>query len=242
MAGLTLIDPAKLSRWGTVAYTAAVSGISAWTVWDDPAFDSDTGEICSHGRAGFAFGAGALAVAVARPAAKLDKALIAWMNRHRVPAPRALLAGATLACSLVSYLIQSTQRPKPEPPHQPPTPGPLDENARSIAQKILAVTNDWGAPALREQLATARGLIVPHGWPWDAWVDIAESAPRTISNYYVFPYYGRYEVDGRTVWVAVHICDGELTCIERTIDALGGEVPLPWPTPDEVTVEAATVS
>lgn len=234
LAGLTLLDPVKLSGWRRGLYTAAVAGCAAWVTWDELGVQRPEyltfglGEPAARG--GIACGVAGLVTATMPMGIKADAYGMALLRKWRIPAPRLWMAAAAFAISLWSERKQGVEDGSGDA--ESVETRELDQGIRRIAEKILAATDDWGAPPLREQLKTAqRGA--PFDTP-DAWLVVAEDVPVTAAGYYTFPYMGRYSVGGVDVDITVLLSEGRLVGIGR--DGVNGEVPLAWPDESEVTV------
>ncbi|MDO4785164.1 MAG: hypothetical protein Q3997_08805 [Propionibacteriaceae bacterium] len=243
LAGLTLIDPRGLTGWRRAAYTAAVGAVSGWALWDE--LGRDVPDYAALGlsqtptRASLAAGAAGVAVALTPLGIAADTKLTSALRRLRVPAPRVWLAALTFAASKLADRL-----PVPDPSfagegeddEQPLLP--LDDRIRDIAGKILSVTEDWGAPQLRAQLASASQ--VGPAEPFDVGLAPAGDAPLSAADYYTFPFVGRYDADGTTVEITLHVSSGRLAWIVQEIPE-GVETQLTgWPDADRVEVVTYT--
>lgn len=240
LAGLTLIDPAKLTGWRRGAYTLALGTMAGWALWDELGREvpdyAALGLDQTPARAGLATGAAGIAVALTPLGIAADVKLTSALRRLRLPAPRVWLAALTFAAS---QLCDRVPVPGPGLAQEEELPIlPLDERIHDIAGKILSATEDWGAPELRAQLETA-SQIGPSE-PFGVGLTPAEDAPLSAADYYLFPFVGRYDASGTTVEITLHVSSGRLAWIVQEVPE-GAETQLAgWPDPSRVEVLAYT--
>ena len=241
LAGLTLVDPDKLTGWRRGAYTVALGTMTGWALWDELGRDvpgyAALGLDQTPARAGLATGAAGVAVALTPLGIAADAKLTSLLRRLGVPAPRVWLAALTFAASKLADRI-----PVPGPgfagEDEEQQVLPLDERIRDIAGKILSATEGWGAPELRAQLETA-SQIGPAD-PFGVGLAPAEDAPLSAADYYAFPFVGRYDADGTTVEITLHVSSGRLAWILQEVPEGADTQLVDWPDASRVDVVAHT--
>lgn len=164
VGALSLVEPRSLRPWQRGAYrlgTAVVSGLLA----ADAAREEEP--LLDPVRDGVVIGA--ITLALMGPSERLDGVITDGMRRIGISRPRAVMGALGVAGTLVSYTLPTTL-PTPSgddgswrtdwDPFGPPATIEMPERVRALIGALLETPAPGvdlpGAPALREQLATAR--------------------------------------------------------------------------------------
>lgn len=252
-AGLTLVEPRRLTGWKRHAYWAAVSalvGAAAASDADEPFVgDLDDGEygwyayapLSSREEKASAFLATAgITFGLQEPLLALDAWSMHQLEERGIRHGRIWAAALTAVVGAAAVVVDARQRPTmgdvvgghaaEEDQGEDREPVSLGPRVRQVAAELLARCDDWGAPALREQLASARQY--PETEQGAIRFVIDDDTPRSPVPDYWFPVIGRGRVDGADVVVVMRIEDGRLA--ECFCEDLEGEF---HRLPDVVTVE-----
>lgn len=254
---LTLVDPAQLSGWRRGLYrgaTAAVTGALTWAVArDDDELDQLPPEVAT------AIAAAGLALAGAPLAERADAGLRTGLERLGVARPRLVLAGLAVGGTLAGPLSELVARRYAD--RLGPDDGAegfdapvweeraVDEDVRALVDAILARTEDYGALALRAQLARATTTDLPREDDPEAGTsatfEVPEDVPLAVPAQGVFPVRARYpSAQGEPMLASVHVEGGRLgMVISEPVDPDGDDLadffddasPVAWPRPDDVT-------
>ena len=125
----------------------------------------------------------------------------------------------------------------------------LDEDVRALTDAILSQTEDYGALALRAQLARSVTADAPHDprQPIDlATFEVPEDVPLAVPADAEFPVRARFVgPDAEAYVVALRVDEGRLAYVRLAgIDggAVDGVAPVrSWPSPDQVTFWIDTI-
>jgi hypothetical protein len=256
--GLSLISPANLPPRGLIAYRITCAALTGAYTYDSlRRNDEFVGEpavrvALAAGATGAMFGSMGLWE-------RWDSALHRWLVARGVSHPRLVIAAGTTATSLVSALLESraSQRDQADEVTEPSQTDP-DPRLRALLAAILAETDDFSAPVLRQQLALARAEV----WERDegsddslpAFVGLAvagaHDVARAVPHSFVFPVRAEFEHHGTTFGVAIDVQDGRLSSVtlepaersETVDDSAEDAWPATWPTVDQVVFrhEAST--
>lgn len=242
-SALTLVEPRRLTGWKRQAYWVAVSAlVGAAASMDPDTAPVDTGEdgelnwyaypptMSSTEKAAVAFGAAGITFGLRDPLLALDAWSMRQLEACGVRHGRAWAAGVTAVAGAATCLVEAALRSRAgdvgeTAPEDVVEPKELDDRVRQIVAEMLARTDDWGAPVLREQLASARQL--PQTEQGVVRFVIDEEAPVVDVPDYWFPITGRADGD---VFVMARIEDGRLC--ELFCESPDGET---HPLPDELT-------
>ncbi|MCG6568311.1 hypothetical protein [Tessaracoccus sp. ZS01] len=216
-AGITLIDPNRLSGWKKHAYWLAMAGGTAAEVAlpDDGTYRPaglSTG--LALGTAGVTYGAQDLL-------ARSDAWSIKQLQRLGIKRPRLWAAVGVFASMMAVSLAQGSEpaeedadgfdefgQPLPE------TLEPLPAEVRAVITALLDAVDDYGSEELRVQLEDAvcrdedgHFLLVPD-----------PEAPPTLLDSYTFPASATFTRDGATHVLMLDIEDGQLSYLSHMME------------------------
>lgn len=257
-AALTLVDPRTLSASGRLGYRVLNAALGAGAVWAATGADDDL--VPRPLRAGLTVGAAGVVLGAAEVGEALDARIHDALRGAGVTRPRAAMAFGVGAVSLASWwadrrTAQGDQEGDVErEDDDEDLLVALPHAVRALAEGLLAHTDDFGAPALRAQLAAARAEPyegpVPDGfWPGIGF-HVPTDLPLAVPGDANFPVIGRYRaLSGRTFDVYLTLTDGRLTTLSvgegrdwspddhiAWMAAGRGVFELPgWPSPAELT-------
>ncbi len=256
-AGLTLIDPRRLSVGGRIAYRAALGAITGWATWTAVRTEHEY-LMPTAAKIGVTAGAVGVVLALCEASEALDARIHDALASSGVRRPRLAMAGATAALGVGSWWLArrvDNEFPDFEPDDDPATPEtvPVPEEVRALVSAILEKTESFGARELRAQLAQA-GAIAYMGEREDEFYpgigfEVPEKLPHAVPANATFPVIGRYRpLDGRTFDVRLFVSEGRLASLDvfhsaewsedeifewemsgRSVQDLPG-----WPSPDEL--------
>lgn len=126
---------------------------------------------------------------------------------------------------------------------------PLDEDVRALTDAVLSQTEDYGALALRAQLARSVTADAPHDprQPIDfATFEVPDDVPLAVPADAEFPVRARFVgPDGEAYVVALRVDEGRLAYVRLAgIDGGGVDGTTPvrsWPSPEHVTFWIDTI-
>lgn len=222
---LTLIDPAKLrpgARRATVAASGIVTGAVVWL----SSSSNDEYAPAKELRGSLALGMGALAAVGTHYGFVLDRKIHQTLLSRGIRNPRPLMALVSGILSTGVILLEPPAATKTTDhdndicgatPLEREIPQPL----RELLAAMLTVTEDFGAPLLREQLAGAREQH--WGEPMEFTTELAFVAPEgaslAVPRNYTFPVHADFTTSlGQQMRVSLQIQDGVLASL--FIDAL----------------------
>lgn len=265
---LTLVEPAGLTGWRRGLHrgaTAAVTGVLTWAI----VRDDESAQLPPDVATGLA--AAALALAGAPLSEGADSRMHAGLARVGAPRPRLVMAGLAVASTVVGTLSERATRARAEahdhdhgldPYDAPWVERAVDDDVRALVDAILARTEDYGALALRAQLARATTTDLPREEDPEAGLsatfEVPADVPLAVPAQGVFPVRARYpSAEGEPLLASVHVEGGRLgmVLVEPVDPDLGGLVgsdvldgpdgpdglegagftPAGWPRPDDVT-------
>jgi hypothetical protein len=190
---------------------------------------------------------------------RLDEALHQRLVARGVRRPRLVLAALTAAGYLGMALLDAKAIEREEGSAATgPSLTDLDPQLRTLLAALLAETDDFSAPALREQLALAQveawGLDEDPDEELPAFLDLAvagaHDVARAVPHVFVFPVHAKFEHDGDTFEISLQVRDGRLSSVRlapsrrsATLDDSDDESwPTTWPAVDDVLMrlEAST--
>lgn len=205
-AAITLVEHRRLHGWRRTAYWGAVSlltGAGVVTAAGDGEFGTGTRAATMAAVTGVTFG-------LREPFLTLDALVVDKLRRLGVGQPRLLLAGLTLAAGAVAVVL-GARRTSPDDEAEFPAPQEIEPRVRQVVAEMLARTDEWGAPQLREQFAAARQLgPFEHGY---VEFEVPDDAPEIPVESFTFPIHGRGSVGGAPVVVSLHVEAGRLSAL-----------------------------
>ncbi|MER7796841.1 hypothetical protein [Microbacterium sp. NPDC096154] len=222
-AGLTLIEPRRLSTGGRLAYRAAMGALAAWTAWATMRTDMRD-ELTTGARAGYTAGTAGLLLAASDATEALDGRIHDAVVRAGARRPRAVMAleGAALA-GVTWWWGRRTPAPAPvgatgeeDEPRQDVVDVPDD--VRAIAERLLGASDGFGAAELRAQLAQAKAVLYegpePDGfWPGIGF-EVPDELPFAVPGDANFPVVGVYRpLEGRAFEVYLTVLGGRLSTL-----------------------------
>lgn len=260
-AGLSLVEPRRLTVGQRLAFRTAVAATSAWSIWVGTRSVEEFHAIGPLGRVCTTAGAAGLVMGLSEVSEALDARLHDGLVRRGVRRPRLCVAAGTAALSLGAFWAGRGESGRPveseddvvEPSE---TLGAVPENTRELVEAILASTDDYGAPQLRIHLSAAQLVSYDEEiddaefWPFVQF-RVPESLPRAVPGNATFPFVGRFRAMGdRTFDVRVVVENGYLDSVvveegddwsidewhawnedERTVGDLDA-----WPAPKSIQV------
>lgn len=230
-AGLTLINPRKLTTGRRAAYRTAVGAVTAWTVWvtlRDGAEESEEAPfdpLGPVGRIALSTGAAGTALGFADAGEAVDARLHDAIERAGAKHPRVWLAATTAALSAGAWwLARQGDRMGADDldswddfEEQSEETLPLPIEVRQLAAHLLAATEQHSSPELRKQLAAAEALSYD-GEPVSssfAYFDVPRDLPRVVPGTSTFPVIGRFRAFGdHTFDINITIDQGHLSSID----------------------------
>lgn len=232
VAGLALIEPRGLTTGRRLAYRGAIAVFTAWTVWASlrPRQEEDLDLIGPIGRAAVTVGGAGSALGIAEAAEAIDARVHDGLVRVGARRPRLWLAAGEAALSLVAWWVgervgdqSSSLFDFDEPVEQLVA---LPEELRQLAERILAATDEHGAPQLRDQLAVAKAVSFDDGAIEMSFAqfNVPESLPRAVPGTATFPVIGRFRALGdRSFDIRLFVDNGRLESIR--LESLGRNQP-----------------
>ncbi|GAA4893458.1 hypothetical protein GCM10025789_08300 [Tessaracoccus lubricantis] len=216
-AGITLIDPHRLTGWRKHAYWLAMAGgVAAETALTDDPYSSPAL------RAGIGVGAAGVTYGAQDLLARSDAWSIGLLRRLGLKRPRVWAAAAVFASSLAVSLAEAAKgREFPfddgfddEGQPLPETLEPLPDEARAVITALLGAVDGWGGDELRSQLEGAacrpeqgQFLLVPD-----------EEAPRTLLDSYTFPAVATFRRDGLNHVLMLDVEDGLMAYLTHFVE------------------------
>ncbi|MEV8266275.1 hypothetical protein [Microbacterium sp. NPDC076911] len=221
MAVMTLIEPRRLTTVGRLFYRLSMAVLTAWGVWVVLRSDDD-GTLPAAARAGVTVGAAGATLGIAEAGEALDARLSDSLVRAGATRPRAILAVGAAAVSLASWWVART---RPETTQQEcfdegaaEQQVDVSDEVRAIVSQLLMVSNEFGAPELRAQLASARASVYQGSqlgafWPGVGF-RVPADLPLAVPGDATFPVIGRYRALGdRTFDVYLVVQEGRLATL-----------------------------
>ncbi|MDO5676202.1 MAG: hypothetical protein Q4G35_01705 [Propionibacteriaceae bacterium] len=220
-AGITLIDPNKLTGWRKHAYWATMAGGSAAEIARPMPSD---GEYRSPGlTTGIALGVAGATYGAQDLLARGDAWSIGLLRKLGLKHPRRWAAGAVFASMLASLLAEA-KLDDWEPPQDdgydefgqplPETLEPLPTQLRAALISLLDAVDGYGSDELREQLADA--VCRPFDGQFLLVVD--KDAPRTLLNSYTFPASAIFQQGGLNHVLMLEIEDGVMSFVSHHVE------------------------
>jgi len=260
LAGVTgavsLVSPAGLAPRTLMAYRITCAALSGAYTYDSLRKDDDFADQPAV-RVALAAGATGVIFGTMGLWERWDTALHRWLVARGVRHPRLVIAAGATATSLLSAFLE--ERVSQRDDQTEPLLTDPDRRLRTLVAAILAETDDFSAPVLRQQLTLARAEVwEPDEGPDEslpAFVGLtvagAHDVARAVPHSFVFPVRAEFEHNGTTFEVCIDVQDGRLSGVtlapaERsaTVDDSGDETwPTMWPAVDAVAFhhDASTV-
>lgn len=249
---LTLIDPAKLrpaTRASVCLGTGALTGALAWfsTAGEEPAKSN------LKFRTGFTLALTGLGIASTKLGFVADRKIHQALLKGGVANPRTPMAIGSGILTALTFLLEPPRAEEADSSFG----GALEESpvrelsaeVRELIEGILAQTEDFGAPILREQLTGAQEQYWGGGEGFDYQLDVVvpEEGRRTVPRHFTFPVHADFTTaTGEPMRVSLAVRDGhldyllldvnhELTAPAATDDLDPLESITRWPLASEVT-------
>lgn len=259
-AFLTLIDPSSLRGGRRVAYRLAIGTFAGWSTW---VALRDDNSLSNEQASGIAVGTAGVTIGLAEPLERMDARIHDGLVRRGVKRPRLALAVTSALFGAASMLVDLVWRNRADAAETNTDFAEelsvestvMTEEVRHLVSLLLSGTDDFGAAALRTQLATARlegyvGEDENAFYPGIGFV-VDDALPRAVPGDANFPVIGRYHpLDGHSFDVYLSIQDGKLASLSigegddwsaealedwessgRSVQEIQG-----WPTPGELAL------
>ncbi len=218
-AGLTLIDPNKLSGWRKHAYWLGMAGATAIEVGATP-LEEDV-EVPNLGF-GLALASGGLIYGAQDLLARGDAWSIRFLERLGLKHPRRWAAATTFALGVGAALAEARQRPATFEDEGydefgqplPETLEPLPVEVRAAIVAMLDGVDGWCGDELRRQLDDV--LCRPIDGQFLLITD--PDAPRTLLDSYTFPASAIFQRDGLNHVLMLDIEDGALSYLSHHVE------------------------
>ena len=223
-AGLSLVEPRRLTVGQRFAFRTAVAAASAWSTWVGTRSVEEFDAIGPLGRVWVTAGAAGLVMGLSEVGEALDARLHDGLIRRGVRRPRLCVAAGTAALSLGAFwagqgesghLVESED----DVVESGEALSAVPENVRELVEAILASTDEYGAPQLRMHLSAAQLVSYDEEageaefWPFVQF-RVPESLPRAVPGNATFPFVGRFRgMDDRTFDVRVAVENGYLDSV-----------------------------
>ena len=246
MGALTLVDPARLSPGGRLAYRGAMAALAAAGVAIELNAEDDDLVLDPTSRVAITVGAAGVILALAEVSERWDAQLHRYLRERGVPAPRLLMAAGAAAFSLASFeLGRLVPRPRSAGAGEDLVLQPVPAEVRDLVLGMLAATEGHGAGELRAQLQTAR-VEGPASGGFSSVVEfvVPQDAPLAVPHDFTFPVKAHFRTEGgEEVRTLLIVQDGLLNALVLDPVTEAGdpedEVELDdvqrWPTLPEVT-------
>lgn len=216
-AGITLIDPNKLTGWRKHAYWLAMAGGTAAEVAmpmtpDDGIYRSPETTL------GIAAGTGGIIYGAQDLLARSDAWSIGLLEKIGLKKPRAWAAAAVFASMLGSSILEAKTAPEAEEYDEErpdrATLEPLPEKVRAVIAQLLDAVDGYGSEELRAQLDGA--VCRPEDGQFLLMAD--PEAPRTLLESYTFPATAIFERDGVNHILMLDIEEGQLAYLSHFVE------------------------
>jgi hypothetical protein len=255
VGALSLIDPNALTPARRLLYRTGLAGLTAAMTWLGTRGTAATLE----GRVGTTVGATGAALGFAEASEALDGRLHHALVDVGVRRPRVVIAAAAAAFTAATFVAErAVSEHLAAQDELDGEDRPLTDEVRSLAAALLARTDDFGAPELRAQLASAQertfrddrfasASFASASFASASFVQfaVADDAPLAVPGNAVFPVTARSATDdGRLFVVSLSVVEGRLSSLEIVEvvdegDGTGSEPPR-WPEAHEVTLHVET--
>jgi hypothetical protein len=260
VGALSLIDPNALTPARRLLYRTGLAGLTAAMTWLGTRGTAATLE----GRVGTTVGATGAALGFAEASEALDGRLHHALVDVGVRRPRVVIAAAAAAFTAATFVAErAVSEHLAAQDELDGEDRPLTDEVRSLAAALLARTDDFGAPELRAQLASAQertfrddrfasASFAPASFASASFASasfvqfaVADDAPLAVPGTAVFPVTARSATDdGRLFVVSLSVVEGRLSSLEivEVVDEAGGPGSEPdrWPEAHEVTLHLET--
>ncbi|MBP2436044.1 hypothetical protein [Microbacterium amylolyticum] len=250
IGGLSLLSPRRLSPTKRLAYRLANGAIAAWMT---------VAEFRSHGRgvlsrgaaAGAVVGITGLTIGLSEASEAIDERIQQRLEKRGVSHPRVWIAAASVVFAAASWALGaiSARRGSRETiwmdgddeilalTHVP-------HDVRSLTEALLGTTSSYGAPALRQQLASARVSaddVAQHDRLSVTFV-VSSGTDLAVPHDGVFPHAGQFsDGDGNTMLVRLTVTAGQLdTLFVESADGENVDATTFLPAADTITLVAET--
>lgn len=251
---LTLVDPAQLrprTRLALLASSGAAYGTLSWIGTSGTDGLKPTAAV----RGSVALGLGALGVVGTHYGFVLDRKIHQGLQRRGVRNPRPLMAVVSGIFTTAMMLLEPSAREAEigaEASEHVLPERELPASVRELVAILLASTEDFGAPLLREQLKSAREQYWgdPDEFTNELTFVVPEASVRTVPRNYTFPVHADFTTtEGNPMRVSLRIANGVLDGLiidvlheeldpATTHDADPFEALTRWPLASEVTIGA----
>lgn len=216
-AGITLIDPNKLTGWRKQAYWLAMAGGTAAEIAapmgpDDGIYRSPETTL------GIATGAGGIIYGAQELLARSDAWSIGVLRKLGLKQPRVWAAAAVFATALSSAVLEAKVGPE-EDEYDEELPDrstlePLPENARALIEQLLDAVDGYGSDELRAQL---EGVVCrPESGHFLLMAD--PESPRTLLDSYTFPASALFTRDGVNHILMLDIEEGQMQYLSHFVE------------------------
>ena len=265
VGALTLVEPRRLTPGSRLAYRGAVAAVTGWVVWATlrPRSAADLDLLGPLNRTALTAGTAGAALGLAEVGEAVDAKVHDRLVRSGVTRPRLWLAVGSLALGLASWAASRNDAGFSLPDHAGADEDgrslvELPDEVRGLALRLLSATEEFGAPQLREQLATARLVRFADEEPelgYSAF-EVSDAVARAVPGTATFPVVGRFrDAAGQQFGIRLFVEDGRLESMhidEEDGDGAGSvygaagdadeaAVPASWPAPADVEVLVETV-
>jgi hypothetical protein len=223
MGALTLIDPARLSPGGRLAYRGAMAALAAAGVAIELNADDDDLFLDPTSRVAITVGAAGLILAMAEVSEHWDARLFRYLSERGVPAPRVLMAAGAAAFSLATFeLGRLVPRPRAADLGEDLVLRPVPAEVRALVLGMLDAAEGFGADELRAQLESAQVEAPTAGFTSVVEFVVPEDAPRAVPHDFTFPVKAHFRTDGgEEVRALLVVQDGWLSVL--ILDSVTGE-------------------
>jgi hypothetical protein len=216
MGALTLIDPARLSPGGRLAYRGAMAALAAAGVAIELNADDDDLFLDPTSRVAITVGAAGLILGMAEVSEHWDARMYGYLAQRGVSRPRLLMAAGATAFSLASFALgRLVTRPQPAGRWDDLVLQPVPAEVRALVLGLLDATDGYGADQLRAQLETAQVEASAAG-DFSSVVEfvVPDGAQRAIPHDFTFPVKAHFRTDsGEEVRALLIVQDGKLDAL-----------------------------
>ena len=230
ITGLALVEPRKLTTGRRFAYRSAIAGLTAWVMHAGlrPVNEDEFDIIGPIGRAAVTTGSAGAVLGFAEVGEALDAHLHDSIKRAGARQPRLWMAAGEGAVAAGAWwlgrrfdnggisldeIFEDAFEENDEPNQ---TLHPVPDNLRAIVSTILEATDEFGAPQLREQLASA-SVYHWNGAEPDfnsGHFHVPNHIPRLIPGNFRFPVIARFTAyEDLTFAINLFIDDGYLSSL-----------------------------
>lgn len=236
-AGITLIDPNKLTGWRKQAYWLAMAGGTAAEVAMPMAPDDGMYRPVEL-TTGIAVGTGGIVYGAQELLARGDAWSIGLLRKLGLKQPRVWAAAAVFASTLGTALGEAKFAPEGEDEGldrpAPESLQPLPAELRATIEAMLDAVDGYGSDELRAQLEDA---VCSEEMGHFALVTDSES-PRTLLDSYTFPATALFTRDGINHILMLDIEDGRMAYLSHLIEPYQeDETTVDWSLPDVSELE-----